>query len=152
MRVSVLAFVAVVTLVAGCGASTSGKPVAADPPVPTRTAVATTTTTTPPPVTTPARQPATSFAPPPVVPKSATKEDLYISVLRAKDISGDRRQLIDLGKAVCTDLDRGMDFTIIAAQIIKAADGLFDVGDVGTVMGAGVGAFCPEHKDKLPGR
>ena len=45
-----------------------------------------------------------------------------------------------------------MDFTIIAVQIMKASDGLFDIGEVGTIMGASVGAYCPEHKGKLPGR
>lgn len=97
----------------------------------------------PPPVATtePARSPVIS------------NDELFIATLTAEDITVlDDGDMVALGKAVCSDLDRGLDFTSIGIDVMRSSGGLYSLPDVGFIMGAAVSAYCPEHKGDMPGR
>ena len=121
---------------------------------PTTTAPAPATTTRAPRPTTTERTTTTSSAgASSLAPGSGfSNEDLFLSTLRSEDILiPDDQLMINLGKAVCSDLDKGTSFNAIGLSLASSSDGMYSLKEIGYIMGASVPAFCPEHRDKIPG-
>lgn len=120
---------------------------------PTTTAPAPVTTTrSPKPVTTP-RTTTVSAGASSLAPGSGfSNEDLFLATLRSNDILiPDDQLMINLGNAVCSDLDKGTSFNAIGLSLASASDGMYSLDEIGYIMGASVPAFCPEHRDAIPG-
>jgi hypothetical protein len=87
-------------------------------------------------------------------------EELFVAYLREWSADqpyltvvdqNDDATLIELGRSACSDLDGGADIDDIYNSIIAeiGADDEDTLNDMATIIGAGVGAFCPEHSDQL---
>lgn len=122
----------------------------------TETATATTTTRTA--TTTRASAPYTAspvVAPPAPAAARAplvTNDKLFLATLTMLHVDvNDPDAMVNLGQAVCDDLDKGLNFTAIGFQVTGASNGMYSLTDVGHIMGAAVSAFCPAHKADMPG-
>lgn len=84
----------------------------------------------------------------------AELETLYVATLQAQGVPvPDKAGAIASGRVVCAAFDRGADPVAFAVSFAKGAG--LTVGQAGTVMGAAVAAFCPQHRaviDSLAGR
>ena len=80
-------------------------------------------------------------------------ETLYITTL---NISGvpvtDTAAAVAAGRAVCAAFDEGLDATAFGVSFAESSG--LSLEQTGTLMGAAVAAFCPEHRpviESLPG-
>jgi ABC-type glycerol-3-phosphate transport system substrate-binding protein len=87
-----------------------------------------------------------AYTPPPVV----NEEEVYIQFVRARgsydiEVSSDET-LISLGKSLCNALESGASAeTVIQMGLDSNVSG----DDVALILGASIGAFCPDQKYKL---
>lgn len=132
--------------------------------VPTITVVETTTTTEAPTTTTEAPTTTTTRAPTTTTTQyelsDAEMEMLYVTFLRSWsadkpyniiDAASDA-DLVELAESVCNAFDYGNTMEEIAlASLLGLGENATDtnVEATGTLIGAGVEAFCPEHSGKL---
>lgn len=95
----------------------------------------------------------TPSAPAATVDLEAELETLYLATLQAQDVPiPDRANAIAAGRAVCDAFDDGLDATAFGVSFADASG--LTLGQTGSLMGAAVGAFCPEHRgviEALPG-
>lgn len=84
-------------------------------------------------------------------PQSMSSDDIYLSVVR--DMYPDESaeftdsELLELGNAVCSDLDNGSTFYDIALIFLSQDEPWPTIG--GGVTGAAVASFCPEYTDEM---
>lgn len=77
--------------------------------------------------------------------------DVFLATLAMEGIDVmDDDLMINVGRSVCGDLDKGTSFIRVGAAMASAADGVYSTQEVGYIMGAAIPAFCPEHRDKIP--
>lgn len=76
-------------------------------------------------------------------------DDLFLAVVRP-EIPEAGAAHIAVGKAVCEALDDGATLDEVFIAMISAGDH-FTPEQLGTLAGAGVGAYCPEHNDLIGG-
>lgn len=81
-----------------------------------------------------------------------TTDDMYLDVLDddgVPNVDSNRDNLIEMGKAACTDLDDGQSIEDLADQVVGNLPDGWTYENVGTVIGAGIAAYCPEHQDQI---
>lgn len=82
-------------------------------------------------------------------PTAAEKEQMFIDVVRDNapaHVFFDDRDLIELAKAYCGALDDGITFDQLTELTLQAN---VDPTLAGSVIGAGVSTYCPEHRSKV---
>lgn len=92
----------------------------------------------------------TAAAPAAATTSAPTADDLFLAVVR-DEIPGAGAAHIAVGKAVCEALDDGMTLDQVARTMLSAAGDQFTPAQLGTLAGAGVGAYCPEHNGEIGG-
>lgn len=86
-----------------------------------------------------------------VTPEQST-DDMYLQVLDddgVPNVDANRHNLIELGKSACDDLDDGQTIEDLANQVVGNLPDGWTYENVGTVIGAGIAAYCPEHQDQI---
>lgn len=83
--------------------------------------------------------PAPAYEPP-----VETDEDRFMSVIGPEFPGVPRSTAVNLGRAICTALDEGLSFLQVG-QV--GVDNGFTPEQAGTLVGASIGAFCPEYID-----
>lgn len=84
------------------------------------------------------------------VPVTPTQDQVYLATLQSQyqDWAGHSDdQLVAAGNLVCSDLGQGETVSTIGLAL-SAASGL-DLGQSGYLMGAAVGAYCPEYSSEF---
>lgn len=75
----------------------------------------------------------------------AELELLYLATLQAQDVPApDRDAAVAAGRAVCDAFDEGLDAVAFGASFAETSG--LTLGQTGSLMGAAVAAFCPEHR------
>ncbi|WP_168796592.1 DUF732 domain-containing protein [Arthrobacter echini] len=94
-------------------------------------------------------------APPPTV-SSLTRdeqiEEVFLDQVRGAQPNLESREgdgMVIIAEAFCTGYDNGATSNEINDFILEAAGDAYTVMELVTIHGAAVGAFCPEHIDKL---
>lgn len=81
-------------------------------------------------------------------------DDIYVDSLQ-EDHPGltvaEPADLIDIGKGFCTMYDGGATSSDVNSYILTAAGIAYTVKELISMHGGAVGAYCPEHMDKLGG-
>ena len=87
--------------------------------------------------------------PPPPPMSSDSEEEIFIDVVRGEIdyLGGSDQDLINLGYEICESFDYGESFSDVTIVIMDNA-GVAPY-DAGFIIGASVGAFCPEHEDAV---
>lgn len=87
------------------------------------------------------------------LPSSDDSDSLYLAVLRSSRYSDDymvddtETMLIKIGHQVCSTFDAGASFR----DTVEAVETGFSPGASGYLIGAAVGAYCPEYRDLITG-
>lgn len=81
--------------------------------------------------------------------KSSVMEQSFLEVVREKGITGTDEELLELGYEVCEQFDSGVEFQDFVDQAIKKDATSAEAEEFFYFIGVSVGAFCPEHADKL---
>lgn len=122
------------------------------------TAAETTTsqTTTATPTTTTTTMRALPYSAPPLIrtteASSITDEEMAFRAGLIRINFPDRKDihaLIRQGRAACADLDDGTSLAVAGAKVM-AKNPSWSAEEAGQLMGISIGAYCPEHKNKLP--
>lgn len=105
--------------------------------------------------------PVPTAAPPTIAPAVETKprseqiDDIYVDSLQ-EDHPGltvaEPADLIDIGKGFCTMYDGGATSSDVNSYILTASGFAYTVKELVSMHGGAVGAYCPEHLDKLGGQ
>lgn len=74
-------------------------------------------------------------------------ETLFLTVVR-QEIPEAGAETVDLAKAICEGLDDGLTPRQVATALIEAGGPLSN-DKKGTILGAAVPAFCPQHNDAM---
>lgn len=93
---------------------------------------------------------ATTTAPAPTTEAELTDDDLFLIVI-SEEIPNAGPAHIDLAKSVCRAFDAGATVEQVFLTLIGASDHL-TAEQLGTLVGAGIGAYCPEHDDLIGGQ
>lgn len=81
--------------------------------------------------------------------QSSVMEQSFLEVVREKGITGTDEELLELGYEVCEQFDSGVEFQDFVDQAIKKDATSAEAEEFFYFIGVSVGAFCPEHADKL---
>ena len=76
-------------------------------------------------------------------------DDVYVRYIRESvpvDPLAKDQDIVNLGNNVCYAFDAGMSFNDVAVTLIDSG---FNAGNAGRIIGASVGAFCPEHNGAI---
>lgn len=102
--------------------------------------------------------PTTSAAPATSSPSAETKtreeqvDDIYVNTLQENNPGltvAQPADLISIGKGFCTTYDGGATSSDVKSYILTAAGLAYTVKEPISMHGGAVGAYCPEHIDKL---
>lgn len=74
-------------------------------------------------------------------------ETLFLTLVR-QEIPEAGAETVDLAKTLCEGLDAGLTPRQVATAMIEAG-GPLSVEKKGTILGAAVPAFCPQHNDAM---
>lgn len=91
----------------------------------------------------PAPAPAPAYDPPVYEPPAETNEDVYYALISDRFPGVSRSTAVDLGKSICDALDAGA--SIIDVGEVAVSNG-FSYSDAGYIVGASIGAFCPQYE------
>lgn len=76
-------------------------------------------------------------------------DDVYVRYIRESvpvDPLSKDQDIVNLGNNVCYAFDAGMSFGDVAVTLLDSG---FNPDNAGKIIGASVGAFCPEHKEVI---
>ncbi|MFF1388109.1 DUF732 domain-containing protein [Rhodococcus erythropolis] len=81
------------------------------------------------------------------VPPAAEPNQQYLGILDRVGVprtSDD--EMIEIGRLICNNLDLGMSKEA-AGLPLYYPDAEYSLGEAGTIVGAAINAYCPQHKD-----
>lgn len=72
----------------------------------------------------------------------------YLDFLRSKGINASAETSIEVGKTVCSTLDKGYSVTLIMSAAIDAG---FTTEEAAAIIGAAIVTYCPWNESKVTG-